>query len=76
MLAEAKSEEAVCPFGHGKKTAVSGTQNNEKWWPNQLKLSVLHQHSSLSDPTKQEFNYAEEFKTSTSTPPSRTFMSS
>jgi len=63
MLAEAKSEEAVCPFGHGKKTAVSGTQNNEKWWPNQLKLSVLHQHSSLSDPTKQEFNYAEEFKT-------------
>jgi catalase-peroxidase len=63
MLAETKSEEAVCPFGHGKKTAVSGTQNNEKWWPNQLKLNILHQHSSLSDPTKKDFNYAEEFKT-------------
>jgi len=63
MLTETKAEEGVCPFGHGRKTAVSGTQNNEKWWPNQLKLNILHQHSSLSDPTKKEFNYAEEFKT-------------
>jgi catalase-peroxidase len=63
MLTESKADEAVCPFGHGRKTAVSGTQNNEKWWPNQLKLSVLHQHSSLSNPTEKEFNYAEEFKT-------------
>jgi catalase-peroxidase len=37
--------------------------SNESWWPEQLNLKVLHQHSSLSDPMDKEFNYAEEFKT-------------
>ena len=37
--------------------------SNQHWWPNQLNLKILHQHSSLSDPMGEEFNYAEEFKT-------------
>nr|WKF61995.1 Catalase-peroxidase [Paraburkholderia busanensis] len=51
------STEAKCPFNH---TAGSGTSNRD-WWPNQLNLKILHQHSSLSDPMGQDFNYAEAF---------------
>lgn len=53
-----------CPFMGGtlKKTAGGGTTNKE-WWPNQLKLNILRQHSSLADPMDKDFNYAEEFKT-------------
>ena len=43
-------------------TSGSGTSNQD-WWPNQLKLDILHQHSSLSNPMGDDFNYAEEFKT-------------
>jgi len=43
-------------------TASSGTTNQE-WWPNQLKLEILHQHSALSNPLGENFNYANEFKT-------------
>ena len=50
--------EAKCPFHHGSSP---GTTNRE-WWPNQLNLNLLHQHSSLSDPMGEDFNYAEEFK--------------
>ena len=50
--------EAKCPFNHG---APSGTTNRD-WWPKQLKLELLHQHSSKSDPMGGDFNYAEEFK--------------
>ena len=42
---------------------MTGTQSNADWWPNQLNVNILHQHSSLSDPMGEEFNYAEEFKT-------------
>src|SRR3569832_865254 len=54
---------AKCPFIHGelKQTAGTGTRNRD-WWPNQLNLSILRQHSSLSDPMEKDFNYAEEFK--------------
>ena len=38
-------------------------RTNRDWWPNQLDLQVLHQHSPLSNPMGQDFNYAEEFKT-------------
>ena len=57
------SSESKCPFSGGtsKQTAGSGTRNND-WWPNQLKLSILRQHSSLTNPMGEEFNYAEEFK--------------
>jgi catalase-peroxidase len=52
------STEAKCPFHH---TAGTGTSNQD-WWPNQLNLNILHQHSSLPDPMDKDFNYAEAFK--------------
>jgi catalase-peroxidase len=56
--------EAKCPFMGGalKQTAGNGTGNRD-WWPNQLKLNILRQHSSLSNPMDETFNYAREFKT-------------
>jgi catalase-peroxidase len=52
-----------CPFSGGelKQSAGGGTRNRD-WWPNQLKLNILRQHSSLSNPMGDKFNYAEEFK--------------
>ena len=52
-----------CPFLNGalKQSAGSGTRNRD-WWPNQLKLNILRQHSSLTNPMGEAFNYAEEFK--------------
>jgi len=44
------------------KQVTGGGMSNRDWWPNQLNLKVLHQHSSLSNPMGKEFNYAEEFK--------------
>jgi catalase-peroxidase len=57
------NSESKCPFSGGalKKTAGNGTTNRD-WWPNQLKLNILRQHSSLSNPMDEKFNYAEEFK--------------
>ena len=55
--------EAKCPFSGGaRKQTLAGGPGNANWWPNQLNLKILHQHSSLSDPMDKEFNYAEEFK--------------
>ena len=48
--------------GRRSQTHVAGAPTNAGWWPNQLNLKILHQHSSLSDPMDKEFNYAEEFK--------------
>lgn len=55
--------ESKCPFsgGNPKQSAGSGTRNND-WWPNQLKLNILRQHSSLSNPMGEKFDYAEAFK--------------
>ncbi len=52
-----------CPFSGSvlKQNASSGTKNRD-WWPNQLNLSILRQHSSLSNPMDKDFNYAEAFK--------------
>jgi catalase-peroxidase len=52
------STESKCPFHH----AAGGGTSNRDWWPNQLKLELLHQHSSKSNPMGEDFNYAEEFK--------------
>ncbi len=52
------SSEAKCPFS---QAANSGTSNRD-WWPNQLNLRILHQHSPKADPMGGDFNYAEEFK--------------
>jgi len=52
------SNGAKCPFTH----AAGGGTTARDWWPNQLKLNILHQHSSLSDPMGQGFDYAKEFR--------------
>jgi catalase-peroxidase len=58
------STESKCPMtGGSKRHTLAGAPANAGWWPNQLNLKILHQHSSLSDPMGQAFNYAEEFKT-------------
>jgi catalase-peroxidase len=63
VVPEAKEKntttEAKCPVAHGARHSHA----NVDWWPNQLNLKVLHQHSPKSDPMGKEFNYAEEFKT-------------
>jgi catalase-peroxidase len=55
--------EAKCPFHGGalKQSAGTGPRNYD-WWPNQLKLNILRQHSSLSNPMDKSFDYAKEFK--------------
>ena len=57
------NSEGKCPFHGGalKQSAGGGTSNRD-WWPNQLKLNILRQRSSLSNPMDEKFNYAEEFK--------------
>ena len=52
------ASEAKCPFRH----AAGGGTSNSDWWPNQLRLDLLHQHSSKSNPMGEDFNYAAEFK--------------
>jgi catalase-peroxidase len=51
--------EGKCPVAHG----AGRSHTNVDWWPNQVNVNVLHQHSPKSDPMGKEFNYAEEFKT-------------
>ncbi|WP_413666495.1 catalase/peroxidase HPI [Mucilaginibacter sp. Mucisp86] len=53
-----------CPFHNGtmKHNVGGGGTRNHNWWPNQLKLNILRQHSSLSNPMDESFNYAEAFK--------------
>jgi len=50
--------QSKCPF----HDAAGGGTTNQDWWPNQLKLEILHQHSSKSNPMGEDFNYAKEFK--------------
>ena len=52
------SSDTKCPFTH----AASGGTSNREWWPNQLNLRVLHQHSSKSGPMGEDFDYAREFR--------------
>ena len=55
--------ESKCPVMNGAhRHTATGARSNRDWWPNQLNLQILHQHSPLSDPMGKEFNYAEEFK--------------
>ncbi|MFL2481972.1 MAG: catalase/peroxidase HPI [Woeseiaceae bacterium] len=58
-----KSTEGKCPVIHGSHTNADNTgTRNKDWWPNQLNLSILHQHDTKSDPMGQSFDYREEFK--------------
>ena len=56
-MSESTNEISKCPVAH----ATTGSQSNQKWWPNQLNLQVLHQHSTLSNPMDENFDYAKEF---------------
>ncbi|MGB8914871.1 MAG: catalase-peroxidase, partial [Candidatus Sulfotelmatobacter sp.] len=62
VVPEAKEKNTVaeskCPVAHG----VRKSHANVDWWPNQVNLKVLHQHSPKSDPMGKEFDYAQEFK--------------
>ena len=55
--------EGRCPVTHGARgAAAGGGTSNRDWWPNQLKLDVLHQHCALSNPMGEAFDYAEAFR--------------
>ena len=57
------TDESKCPVtGRTSKPIAGGGTSNRDWWPNQLNLKILHQHSSMSNPMGEAFNYAEEFK--------------
>jgi len=57
------SSESKCPFsGNARRNAVAGAPSNADWWPHQLNLKILHQHSPMSNPMGDGFNYAEAFK--------------
>lgn len=52
-----------CPVMHGSRTKMGGSGTaNQHWWPNQLNLNILHQHSPRSNPLGEDFNYAAAFK--------------
>jgi len=57
------NEESKCPVTGATSRQVTGKgTSNRDWWPNQLRLNILHQHSSRSNPMGEDFNYAKEFK--------------
>ncbi len=60
---QTSSTESKCPVaGHARSHTLAGATTNVDWWPNQLDLKILHQHSALSNPMEKDFNYAKEFK--------------
>jgi catalase-peroxidase len=56
------TSEAKCPFHTAGARTTQGAQSNADWWPNQLNLAILHQHSPASSPMDPDFVYAEAFK--------------
>ena len=58
------SNELKCPVAHHTPTrSVVGARGNEQWWPNQLNLAILQQHSAKTNPMGEAFDYAKEFNT-------------
>ncbi|MCB9464205.1 MAG: catalase/peroxidase HPI [Candidatus Eisenbacteria bacterium] len=57
------SPESQCPFTGAQTQARAGAKTNAQWWPNQLNLGMLHQHSERSNPMDDGYDYREEFKT-------------
>ena len=56
------NESSKCPVtGKGRGHAAGGGATNQDWWPNRLRLEILHQHSPKSNPMGEDFNYAKEF---------------
>ena len=57
------ADDGKCPFSGGQgASAAVGSRSNRDWWPNQLNLKILHQHSALSNPMGPTFKYADEVK--------------
>ncbi|MBC7941063.1 MAG: catalase-peroxidase, partial [Chitinophagaceae bacterium] len=57
------SSEARCPVDHAaRKPTLAGAGGNAEWWPNQINLNILHQHSPKSNPMGEDFNYTQAFK--------------
>ncbi|GAA0565528.1 catalase/peroxidase HPI [Halomonas salifodinae] len=62
-MSDQSNSAGKCPVMHGSNTRVGGRgPMNKDWWPNQLNLSILHQHSPKADPMGADFDYAAEFK--------------
>ena len=59
---EVNDSQAKCPFPHEQLKKITTGTKNQDWWPNQLNLGILRQHSSLSNPLGKDFNYAEAFQ--------------
>ena len=63
MSDEKKPTPSKCPVMHGAPSNATGTgTSNRDWWPNHLRLELLHQHSAKSNPMGKQFDYAKEFK--------------
>jgi len=63
MSKETQNSEGKCPVMHGSLSSNSATgTSNQDWWPNQLNLSILHQHDKKTNPMDEDFDYTEEFK--------------
>ncbi|MEQ8805437.1 MAG: hypothetical protein RIE16_06655, partial [Rhodospirillales bacterium] len=63
MVAKATNTAGKCPVMHSAPSNASSTgRSNRDWWPNQLNLGILHQHSEKSNPMGPGFDYAKEFK--------------
>ncbi|PKM22972.1 MAG: catalase/peroxidase HPI [Gammaproteobacteria bacterium HGW-Gammaproteobacteria-14] len=63
MSTKNSGNEGKCPVMHGARTTMGGAgTGNQDWWPNQLNLKILHQHSAETNPLGKDFNYADEFK--------------
>lgn len=58
---EENKETSKCPFNHGNRNVQGGGTKNRDWWPDQLRVNILRQHSSLSDPLDKNFNYRDAF---------------
>ncbi|MFT3747427.1 MAG: catalase/peroxidase HPI [Agriterribacter sp.] len=63
-MANDSKDISKCPFHNGsmKSNVGGGGTKNRDWWPNQLRVNILRQHSALSNPMDKDFNYAEAFK--------------
>ena len=62
MSTDTPTTEAKCPFGHGARHPVAaGARGNANWWPEQLKLGILHLHSPGSSPMDADYRYAQQF---------------
>ncbi|MCB9929463.1 MAG: catalase/peroxidase HPI [Alphaproteobacteria bacterium] len=62
MDAKTPKSRQGCPVMHGAAATTTGAQSNRDWWPNQLNLSILHQHSAKSNPMGEDFDYAAAFR--------------